>query len=87
MQLPGWRGGVDAFAKPDERNAKRLKSSSSVIRCFRLRPSRSSRQHTTHIEPPPLGVREQLIERGPTVLAPDTPGSTNSTAVQPRAST
>jgi hypothetical protein len=40
-----------------------------------------------HIEPPALRVLEQGVEGGAPVLAPDTPRSTNSVPVQPRALT
>jgi hypothetical protein len=93
LQLAGGRRRVDAFGEADERNPKRLQfieqcgSSSSVITCLRLRPSRSSRQQTSTSNRRRRASVTNWSSDGRRSLVPDTPRSTYSTAVQPRAST
>ena len=63
------------------------RSSSSVIRCLRLRPSRSSRQQTRTSMRRRLASRTSWSRAGRWSRAPLTPSSRYSRASQPRAST
>ena len=62
-------------------------SSSSVMRCFRLRPRRSRRQHTSTSTRRRVASAMSRSSSGRRSFAPLTPRSMYSTAVQPRAST
>ena len=73
--------------RPQTERRRAWSSSSSVTKCFRLRPSRSRRQHTKTSKRRRRPSASRRSSAGRRSLAPDTPRSTYSATVQPRATT
>jgi hypothetical protein len=80
---------VQSIPSPSDTNGMptACTSSSSVTRCFKLRPRRSNRQTTNTSNRRRLASATSRSRAGRRSVAPLTARSTNSTTVQPRAST
>ena len=68
LELAGGRRGVDPFREADERDAKRLKLVEERDQVLQTAPEPIEPPADQHIEPPPLGIGQELIERGAPVL-------------------
>jgi hypothetical protein len=70
LQLAGGRGGVDPFGQADERYAETLQLVDQRDHVFEA-PSKSIESPADqHIEPPTLGVHNELVECGATIPGP-----------------
>jgi hypothetical protein len=68
LEPAGGRRGVDPFREADERDAKRLKLVEERDQVLQAATEPIEAPADQHIEPPPLGIGQELIERGAPVL-------------------
>jgi hypothetical protein len=85
LQPPRWRRCVDALPKSHERNAQRLQFIEQQNQVPEVPPETVQPPADESIKTPSASSFEEFIKGRTAVLDPDTPRSTNSTAVQPGA--
>ena len=73
LQLAGWSRRVDPLGEADERDAERLQFVEQRDQVLQVATESIEPPADQHIEPPPLGVGQELVERGTTIFRPAHP--------------
>jgi hypothetical protein len=86
LQTPCWRAGVDALPEADERDPERREFIERENQVPQVATETIQSPHNQDIQPAASGVLQQRSSAGRDSFAPETPSSTYSVTVQPRAS-
>ena len=73
LELPRGRRRVDPFRQTHERDAERLEFVEERDQVLQVAPESIQPPAHEHVEPPPPGVRQQLVEGGAPILRPAHP--------------